>query len=461
MVDSLDSLRTRVKKLNDATAVTDPKSVLYVMSRDCRVHTNHALLAAQQQALLLKLPLVVAFVAYDRQLGNRAKEHMAFLLEGLIDVQAGLSALGISFVLRSGEAHEECATLVKELTPAAVYFDFSPLRHATDFKSEFASRLKVPVFVVDTHNVVPLWVASEKQEVGARTLRPKIHKLLAAYMHDTVRLQNHPYEWKAELYSEQIPELSKQILALYPSNGTDISRFKPGENSAHAALADFLLHRLPGYSENRNDPSKDTLSELSPYLHFGQLSSLSVAIAVYDELNRAAVKQADVDTLIEEMIVRKELADNYCFYNPHYDRLQGAPEWAQKTLAKHANDTREFLYTLEQFEKAETHDAAWNAAQLQLIRTGKMHGYMRMYWAKKILEWSESPERAIEILLYLNDFYHLDGGDPNGYVGIMWSVAGVHDRPWGERAVYGVIRSMVYNGLKRKFDIQAYIDQYS
>jgi deoxyribodipyrimidine photo-lyase len=161
------------------------------------------------------------------------------------------------------------------------------------------------------------------------------------------------------------------------------------------------------------------------------------------------------------MIVRKELADNYCYYNGKYDSLEGAPEWAQRTLAKHAADPREFIYTLEQFKNAETHDEAWNAAQLQLTRTGKIHGYMRMYWAKKVLEWSKTPDEALTTLLYLNDFYHLDGGDPNGYVGILWSVAGLHDRPWGERPVYGVIRSMVYGGLKRKFNIQAYIEKYN
>jgi deoxyribodipyrimidine photo-lyase len=166
--------------------------------------------------------------------------------------------------------------------------------------------------------------------------------------------------------------------------------------------------------------------------------------------------QHGVDALIEEMIVRKELADNYCYYNPHYDSLEAAPAWARDSLDKHRGDAREFLYSKEQLEEGSTHDPAWNAAQRQLRKTGKIHGYMRMYWAKKVLEWTESPEQAIVYLIYLNDHYSIDGGDPNGYAGILWSVAGVHDRPWQERSVFGVIRYMNYAGLKRKFDIQAY-----
>jgi len=162
------------------------------------------------------------------------------------------------------------------------------------------------------------------------------------------------------------------------------------------------------------------------------------------------------NALLEEMIVRKELSDNFCYYQPQYTSLNGGPQWAQDSLTEHRADPREFLYNYEQLAKGETHDAAWNAAQLQMVKTGKMHGYMRMYWAKKVLEWTESPEQAIDFLIRLNDFYSIDGGDPNGYVGILWSVVGVHDRPWTERAVFGKIRYMNYGGLKRKFDIAAY-----
>ena len=198
---------------------------------------------------------------------------------------------------------------------------------------------------------------------------------------------------------------------------------------------------------------------MSPYLHFGQISSLRIVLEARKALDKNSNLQADYDALFEELVVRKELSDNFCYYNQNYNSLSGAPEWAQKTLAKHSSDKREFVYTKEQFENAQTHDEAWNAAQRQLRATGKIHGYMRMYWAKKVLEWSKTPEEAHDTLLFLNDFYSIDGGDPNGYVGILWSIAGLHDRPWGERPVYGTIRSMVYSGLKRKFDVNQYINQ--
>jgi deoxyribodipyrimidine photo-lyase len=165
----------------------------------------------------------------------------------------------------------------------------------------------------------------------------------------------------------------------------------------------------------------------------------------------------DAGAFLEELIVRRELSDNFCYYNQNYDNLQSFPAWARSTLEEHARDRREYLYTPEELERAHTHDDLWNAAQLEMVRRGKMHGYMRMYWAKKILEWSPSPAEALHAAIYLNDRYELDGRDPNGYVGAAWSIGGVHDRAWKERAIYGKVRYMSYNGAKRKFDVQAYI----
>jgi len=167
-----------------------------------------------------------------------------------------------------------------------------------------------------------------------------------------------------------------------------------------------------------------------------------------------------VASFIEEMVVRRELADNFCHYNEQYDSLAGAAQWAQDSLAKHAGDPREYVYTQAQLENAETHDDLWNAAQLQMVEVGKMHGFLRMYWAKKILEWTESPEEALRIAIYLNDRYELDGRDPNGYVGCMWSIAGVHDMGWTERQVFGKIRFMNYDGCKRKFDLPGFVKQF-
>ena len=197
----------------------------------------------------------------------------------------------------------------------------------------------------------------------------------------------------------------------------------------------------------------DALSNLSPYLHFGHLAPQRAALEA--SKHRAAHK-ASVEGFLEELVVRRELADNYCHYVENYDSLDAAYDWAKQTLAVHAGDKREFLYTREQFEAAQTHDKLWNAAQKEMVATGKMHGYIRMYWAKKILEWTASPEEALQVSIWLNDKWELDGRDPNGYVGCMWSVAGIHDQGWGERAVFGKIRYMNFAGCKRKFDVDKY-----
>jgi deoxyribodipyrimidine photo-lyase len=217
-----------------------------------------------------------------------------------------------------------------------------------------------------------------------------------------------------------------------------------------------LDSKLIHYDDTRNDPTQDGQSNLSPYLHFGQLSAQRVAL----EVRMHPVPDAEKEAFLEELLVRRELSDNFCFYNPSYDSVAGFPEWAQKTLKAHRSDPREYRYSAEELEQGLTHDSLWNAAQMEMVRRGKMHGYMRMYWAKKILEWSQSPDEALNIATYLNDKYELDGRDPNGYTGIAWSIGGVHDRAWQERPIFGKIRYMSHRGAQRKFDVQAYVKQH-
>ncbi len=445
----------RLHPLNDHQVPQDGAAVLYVMSRDVRVQDNHALLAAQAAATTLQLPLVVAFIAYATS-GRRAREQFVFLYEGLKEVASALAEKNISFVIRKGETPQRAIeSLSAEVHPAAIYFDFSPLRGPVKLHAHIAASQAVPVFEVDTHNVVPIWEASPKQEFAARTIRPKIHKRLNDFLVAPSTLQRHKYTLDAPLKGLSFDDVERTIILKQVANGTKVAAI-PGEEAAHHALELFIAETLQDYATLRNDPVDDHLSGLSPYLHYGNLSSLRVALEVSAAASQNPALQTAADTLIEEMIVRKELSDNFCYHNAHYDSLEGAADWANRTLAKHEHDPREHMYSLEQLENAETADPAWNAAQHQLRATGKMHGYMRMYWAKKVLEWTESPQQAIEFLLYLNDFYHIDGGDPNGYVGILWSVAGLHDRPWGERVIFGQIRFMNYGGLKRKFAIAEY-----
>ncbi len=450
----------RIRKVNNLDAHNDGMCVLYVMSRDQRVADNHALLAAQKTALALKQPLAVVFCLYSKS-GNRSREHFLWMLEGLHEVEAQLSALSIPFMMLIGDAKTTLAGMIHHTKPSAIYFDMNPLRGPKAFQQVIAGSAPCPVYVIDTHNIVPVWTVSQKQEYAARTIRSKLGKLLPNYLIEPSKLEVHPYCWPGTIKSiKTLQTMIDEVVLAIPSNGQSLN-YISGESEAHKALGEFMSKRLRAYATARNDPSDVGQSELSPYLHFGQISRLRITLEVeYAVLDDLSLRE-DADAFLEELNVRSSLSDNYCYYNSTYDSLQGAPEWAQKTLANHASDIREFIYSLEQFELSSTHDPAWNAAQTQLRTTGKMHGYMRMYWAKKVLEWTKSPEEALTILIRLNDFYSLDGGDPNGYVGILWSIAGLHDRPWFERPVYGTIRYMNYNGLKRKFKIEQYEKQFS
>jgi deoxyribodipyrimidine photo-lyase len=457
---AINLLKQRTRKVNVGNRVDNPKSIVYLMSRDQRMTFNHALIASQKHAEKVGFPLIVAMALYPSS-DNRPAEALDFMLDGLEELKKELGKNKIPIVYKVGGKLEVMRQLEKELAPAAIYIDFSPLRDAQKLRGSLKEHIRCPVFEVDTHNIVPVWQASDKLEYAARTIRPKIHKKLEDFMvyPEILATQVNETKWlEATSFSSDIKAIRSD---LNYKKADIVHGFKSGEQAAKKALDNFIEHKLKGYHENRNDPTKDALSNLSPYLHFGQISSLEIALKILEASSYKPELRNDADALIEELVVRKELSDNWCYYNLDYDQLKGAPSWAQKTLAKHADDPRGHIYSFKDFRDAKTHDPAWNASQIQLRKTGKMHGYMRMYWAKKVLEWTAEPKQAIEYLIKLNDFYSLDGGDPNGYAGIMWSVAGVHDRPWQERRVYGTVRSMVYSGLKRKFDIEAYIETYN
>lgn len=478
-MSSLALLKSRIHPLNVKSAPENAGCVLYVMSRDQRVEGNHALIAAQQHALAQKLPLAVIFCLYPKT-GNRSREHYEFMIEGLREVESKLNTLNIAYMMVIGQPSSAINNVIKHVNPSAIYFDYNPLRGPKRLAGKIAYSSNTPCFTVDTHNIVPVWVASDKREVGAYTMRPKLQKNFGLYLQSPEAVEKHPYKWPGPVQSiKDLETKINKVLKELPSNGTKIA-FTPGYNAAVLHLEKFITEKLEAYAVDRNDPSSGSQSDLSPYLHFGQISSLQVALRLREVaiengedlhfVSSAKMPQPDeakktimngIDSLIEEMVVRKELADNYCHYCKDYDNLNASPDWARKSLDAHRKDKRDFVYSIKDLENAKTHDDAWNAAQRQLTNSGKMHGYMRMYWAKKVLEWTESPEQAIEFLIRLNDFYSIDGGDPNGYAGILWSVAGVHDRPWFDRPVFGVIRYMNYEGLKRKFKIEAYCSQHA
>lgn len=447
------------------------KSVLYVMSRDQRTQDNHALLCAQQYAQENNVPLYVLFVL--KKVSNRRQEHYDFMIEGLREVENSLLKLNIPFSIQAVDSISRILESASTIHAGAIFFDFHPQFNQRQIKQSVADRFEGYVCVVDTHNLIPAWVTSDKQEFAAHTIRRKIHKYIENYLKEPHELTKHPHPASTPLPGMSKEEVAEFILQI-PKAGISLDS-QAGQAAARSLLDNFLESKLQHYAVDRNDPTKNAQSQLSPYLHFGQLSSLRVALELVKKTDRRPLlfdearmptrtegpsEYASMDALLEEMIVRKELADNFCLYlDEEPTSLTTAPAWAQASLEEHRKDIREHLYTYEDWETAKTHDEAWNAAQRQLLRTGRIHGYMRMYWAKKILEWSASAEEALEIAIKLNDTYSIDGGDPNGYVGILWSIAGLHDRPWTERPVFGKIRYMNAAGLKRKFDSALYIDQ--
>lgn len=428
-------------------------SVVYWMSRDQRAVDNWALLHAQQLALERRAPLAVLFTLAPSFLGATLRQY-GFMLRGMAETAQRLEEMNIPLFLLRGEPVEQLRSFVEQNRVGVVVTDFDPLRIKRTWHEEAARLCAVPFFEVDSHNIVPCRFVSHKPEYGAHTLRPKLMRLLADFLVEFSPLIPHPHAWPAP---PQRFDPETLLLGLEMDRTVaEVSALRPGATAAAERLRSFIVQGLEEYRLRRNDPCCDGQSGLSPWLHFGQLAPQRVALETVRTLSSSPSSQG----FLEELIVRRELSDNFCLHNQAYDRLEGFPAWALKTLGEHRHDRREYLYDVEQFQDAGTHDPLWNAAQRSLLVSGKMHGYLRMYWAKKILEWSASPEEALAVAIRLNDRYSLDGRDPNGYAGIAWSLGGVHDRAWGERQVFGKIRYMNDRGCRRKFDVDAYIRRW-
>ncbi|XP_014368729.2 deoxyribodipyrimidine photo-lyase-like [Papilio machaon] len=449
--------KNRVRIISQEQLVPDYcEGIAYWMSRDCRVQDNWAFLFAQKLALKNEVPLHVCF-CLSGQTSDISLRQIHFLMKGLEKVAEECEKLNISFHLLEGNGPDVLSQWVIEKKIGAIVCDFLPLRTPMKWVEELKQKLKedIPLVQVDAHNVVPCWVTSKKQEYTIWNIRTKINGKLEEYLTDFPPLIEHPY--KSNFKSEPIDwdraietrEADKTVGPIEWAN--------PGYDEAMKTLKSFLEKRLKIYADKRNDPTEDALSNLSPWFHFGQISVQRVALCVQ---NCQFQYEESVKLYMEEAVLHRELADNFCFYSDHYDDVNGAYNWAQKTLEDHRKDKRTHIYTLEQLSKAETHDELWNSAQLQLVKEGKMHGFMRMYWGKKILEWTPSPEDALKYAIYLNDHYSIDGRDPNGYAGCMWSISGVHDHGWTERPVFGKVRYISYDYCKRKFDVDAFVKKY-
>ncbi len=437
----------RVRELNDQD-VRDGPYVLYWLQSSQRAEFNHALEYALGRANELDKPLLVAFGLMD-DYPEANLRHYHFMLEGLQDVEQALKKRKIGFVLQRGAPDEVALKLARDA--ALVVCDRDYLRLQRRWRERLADEAPCSVVQVESNVVVPVELASGKKEHAARTLRPRLTRHLQRFLVELPPLEPKHPSLELDVPGEDLSNLDGLLKRLkLEQQIPPVSLFRGGTAAAKEVLKAFLT-TFGGYAKNRNQPQTSDVSHMSKYLHYGQISPVYVALEV-----RKAGANTDTETYLEELIVRRELPMNFVYYEPDYDRYSALPEWARKTLAEHRGDAREYVYTREQLEDAGTHDPYWNAAMRELRFTGYMHNYMRMYWGKKILEWSETPETAFETTLHLNNTYFLDGRDANSFANVAW-VFGQHDRGWTERAVLGKVRYMSAGGLERKADPEGYV----
>jgi len=439
----------RVRALN-AGQVKSGKYVLYWMQASQRTEYNQALEYAITESNRLKKPLLV-FFGINEHFPEANQRHYFFMLEGLREIETSLKRRGIKFVV--WRKSPELGVVDLSGDASLVITDRGYLRIQLEWRSYVADKIDAPLVQVESEVVVPIESASLKEEYSAASLRPKIERALKRFLTPIrkrkVRIRSSDYD----VDCFDITDVERAVSRLHVDRSVkQVAGFHGGTQEAKRRLNVFISEKLKHYEQLKNDPTRNVVSNLSPYLHFGQISPLYVALRVLS--SSCPEKWA----FLEELIVRRELSMNFVFYNPNYDSYKSLPRWAKETLTQHKSDKRDYVYTLDEFEEAKTHDPFWNAAQLEMVATGKMHGYMRMYWGKKILEWTEAPEEAYRIAVQLNNKYDLDGRDPNGFAGVAWCF-GKHDRPWPERCVLGKVRYMNANGLRRKFDAQRYVEQ--
>ncbi len=445
----------RIHILNDKPILPDT-FVLYWMQQAQRIESNLALNYSIDEANRLQIPLEICFILAP-SFPEATARHYAFMLEGLQELVKQCRKMALSFNIYMGDPTVEIPHLAK--AAACLITDRGYLRIQRKWRYDIADVIDCSMIEIETDSIIPVETVSDHQEYAARTLRPKIHRLLDQFL-----TEDKLPEARLVL-NQQISSLPKGIdisdidnllesmkISAYPSRGKEM---KGGTSVAIRKLNDFIQNKLERYDWDRNHPDLDATSGLSPYLHFGQISPIFIAKQVI----KSEFSEEAKAVFLEELIVRRELSLNFCWFNKHYDTFDNLPSWAYKTLLDHAGDCRIVTYSYEQLENADTHDPYWNAAQREMVNAGTIHNYMRMYWGKKILEWIPDPMSAYEFSLYLNNKYQMDGRDPNSFAGIAWCF-GKHDRPWATRPIFGTVRTMTSSGLERKFDMQAYVSKH-
>lgn len=438
----------RVRLLNDVPARAGAQYVLYWAQINRRIDSNHALAFAVEQANKLRLPVLVYEGLTCSHPWANTRFHQ-FIREGIPDNAERAKELGLGYAFyyraRSDDRNDALYRLSEHAS--ILVTDDYPGYMAETFNARVPARIGIPYYVVDASCIVPM-ACFPKQEYAAYTIRPKIQRLLDEHLHPIdMKIDRH---WQGP--GPTLPHTSdrEEIDTAVPPS----AKFRGGRKAALERLHKFLEEGLRHYAKSNREPMAQATSQLSPYLHFGHISALEIALAVREY---AAEHKLIVPEFLEQLIVRRELTFNFALHGPDPHTLAALPAWAQETLAKHDKDKREWIYSREQFEQAATHDALWNATQRELLRDGIIHGYHRMYWGKKIIEWSRNHQDALDTMTYLHDRYALDGRDPNTHTNILWCF-GLHDRPWTERPIFGMIRYMNLAGMQRKTKVNAYIE---
>jgi len=443
---------TRIRPLNDRGPARG-SYVLYWMQQSQRAEMNHALEYAVRRANALGQPLLAAFGLMDGY-PEASLRHYRFMLEGLVETAEALRRRGIRLAARRGDP--DAVALALSRGASLVVCDRGYLRHQKAWRRNVAAGAGCEVVEVESDAIVPVDVASTKAEYAARTIRPKLHRNVDEYLVglSPARLARGSLDLQVE--GLDLTDLDALLARLALDRSVfPIPLFRGGTSEAKRILRRFIREELPQYTVHRNRPERDSVSHMSKYLHFGQISPITVALAIRDAAGAPAEAR---EAYLEELLVRRELALNFVRFTEHYDDFSCLPAWARETLEKHRSDPRPRCYSREQLEAAETHDPYWNAAMREMRDTGYLHNYMRMYWGKKILEWSRTPEEAYRTALALNNRYLIDGRDPVSYAGVGW-LFGLHDRPWTRRPIFGTIRFMSAAGLERKADPAAYIEK--
>lgn len=432
--------RVRYLKSLNTVNIDDESYVLYWMVNAQRCEYNHSLEYAIYMSNKLRKPLVVFFGA---QVEYQYKRHRDFMLEGLRDVNFGLKKRGIRFVV--GECSGEAGVGIISSSAVMIITDKPYIREEIVARNHVLEQVTCPFVEVESNVLVPVETVTNKEEYAASTIRKKLWSQISIASFDFIEEVADPELYFDGYLLEEL-ELDKDLEKEVDHIG--------GSVEAHRRLDDFIENKLFNY-HLRSNPSEDWCSGLSPYLHFGQISP----VEIYLRMNDVGIGGIDVSGFLEELIIRRELAFNFVYFNKDYDSFECLPNWARTSLGKHRDDIREYVYTLEEMESATTHDFYWNSAQRELVVSGVMHNYMRMYWGKKILEWSTTPQEAFNIAIYLNNKYSLDGFDPNSFAGVAWCF-GKHDRPWKERSIFGMVRYMNDKGLVRKFKMEPYVEKW-